>query len=642
MRRSLFAALAVCFVIAAFPPAGFPAADGQKAIPDYSLTPRSEIPVELTWRIEDLYPTFEAWEQDRAALADLVAGIDGAAKDWTGSAQKMLAMFELQDEIYIKGSRLFRYILLQSDVDLANTLFQALRGELQAAFVQIGSALSFIEPDLLKMSEETLEGYLASEPRLEPYRFTIKETLRSRAHILPEEQERIMTMTGLFGGAPSRASSFLNDVDMPHPEATFSDGKTVPLNYANYMRYRASNDPGDRTLAMRTFWANHVKYENTQAALLDGEMKRHLFGARVRGYADCLEASLFGNDIDPAVYHRLIASVREHLPLFFRYMRLKGELMGLADTMRYEDVYGSAVPSVERSYTYDEAQRIILAALKPLGKEYEAVLREAFGNRWIDVYPNKNKQSGAYSGGVYGLHSYVKMNYDGKYDAVSTLAHELGHAVHSNFANAAQPFSNAGYPLFLAEIASTFNETLLLKHMLKNEKDDLFKLWLIDQYLVQVRSTIYRQTMFAEYELAMHRRVEEDKTLTPDWLSATFLDLTKTYYGHDEGVARVDDYIRNEWSAIPHFYRYYYVYQYSTGMIASMALVEQALKSNDGVEKYLALLKAGGSDSPLALLKKAGVDMTTPEPSKAAFRTVEGLVAEMEKIVARLRAQKRI
>ncbi len=618
------------------------AAETKAVVPDYSLTPRSEIPVEFTWRVEDLYPTFEAWERDRAELDALVSRIDETAKDWTASPRGMLAMAELQDEIYIKGSRLFRYVLLQSDVDLANTKFQALRGEMQAAFVQIGSKLSFIEPDLLKMNEQTIKEYLASEPRLEPYRFSIMETIRKRAHILPEEQERIMAMTGLFGGAPSRASSFLNDVDMPHPEATFSDGRTVPLNYANYVRYRAANDPADRTLAMRTFWANHVKYENTQAALLDGEMKRHLFGARVRGYADCLEASLFENDIDPAVYHQLIASVREHLPIFFRYMKLKGELMGLADTMRYEDIYGSAVPSVERSYAYDEAQRIILAALKPLGKEYEAVLREAFGNRWIDVYPNKNKQTGAYSGGVYGLHSYVKMNYDGKYDAVSTLAHELGHAVHSNFANATQPFSNAGYPLFLAEIASTFNETLLLKHMLKSEKDDLFKLWLIDQYLVQVRSTIYRQTMFAEYELAMHRRVEEDKTLTPDWLSDTFLDLTRTYYGHDAGVARVDDYIRNEWSSVPHFYRYYYVYQYSTGMIASMALVDQALKSTDGVERYLALLKAGGSDSPLALLKKAGVDMTTPEPSRAAFRTVEGLIAEMEKIVARLRAQKKI
>ncbi len=451
-----------------------------------------------------------------------------------------------------------------------------------------------------------------------------------------------MTMTGLFGGAPSRASSFLNDVDIPPPTATFSNGEAVTLNYANYVRYRAANNAADRTLAMKTFWANHMKYENTHAALLDGELKRHLFGARVRGYTDCLEASLFRNDIDPAVYHQLIASVRENLPLFFRYMKLKGALMGLADTMRYEDIYGSAVPSIERSYTYDEAQKIILGALKPLGKEYESVLRKAFGNRWIDIYPNKNKQTGAYSGGVYGVHSYIKMNYDGKYDAVSTLAHELGHAVHSNFANETQPFSDAGYPLFLAEIASTFNETLLLKYMLKNEKDDLFKLWLIDQYLIQVRSTIYRQTMFAEYELAMHRRVEEDKTLTPDWLSSTYLDLTRTYYGHDQGVARVDDYIRNEWSSVPHFYRYYYVYQYSTGMIASMALVDQALAGKEGVERYLALLKSGGSDSPLKLLKKAGVDMTTPEPAKAAFKTVEGLVIEMEKIVARLRAQKKI
>ncbi len=642
MRRFCMVVLAAALVLALVRPATPRAAERREGIPDYSLTPRSEVPAECTWRCEDLYPTFEAWERDRAALEDLVSGIDEAAKDWTATPQRMLALYELRDAIHMKASRLFRYVLLQSDVDLANSRFQALRGELQASFVQIGSKFSFLAPGLLEMDEKTIEGYLASEKGLAPYRFSIRETLRGRAHILPEEQERIMTMTGLFGGAPSRAANFLNDVDIPHPAATFSDGETVPLNYANYARYRASNNAADRTLAMRTFWANRARYENTHAALLDGEMKRHLFDARVRGFEDCLSASLFENDIDPAVYRSLIASVRAKLPVFFRYMKLKGELMGLADTMRYEDIYGSAVPSIERAYTYEEAQKILLGALEPLGEEYGAALRKAFADRWIDVYPNKNKQSGAYSGDVYGVHPYVKMNYDGKYDAVSTLAHELGHAVHSTLADGTQPFATADYPLFLAEIASTFNETLLLKYMLKHEKDDLFKLWLIDQYLVQVRSTIFRQTMFAEYELAMHRRVEEDKTLTPDWLNETYLDLTRTYYGHDQGVARVDDYIRNEWSAIPHFYRYYYVYQYSTGMIASMALVDQALGGKAGVERYLSFLRSGGSDSPLALLEKAGVDMTTAAPTEAAMRTVEGLVSEMERIVARLRAQKKI
>lgn len=646
MARSRFAplaaALAALLALAALASGGALAADKAKEIPDYSLTPRAEVPVQFTWNIEDLYPTFEAWEADRKALEDLVAKIEPMSRDWTSSPQKMAAMYELTDAIGLKGGRLGRYVALQGDADLGDSRWQGLRGEIQSLFVRIGAALDFLAPDLLKMKEETIREYLAAEPKLAPYRFSIEETLRQRAHILPEEQETIMTMTGLFSGAPSRASSYLNDVDMPAPEATFSDGNTVVLNYANYSRYRASNVPADRTLAMRTFWANHRKYENTHAALLDGEMKRHLFGARVRGYKDCLEASLFGNDIDPAVYHQLIASVRENLPIFFRYMKLKGRLMGLADTMRYEDVYGSAVPAVERSFTYDEAQSILLGALKPLGKEYEGALRRAFAGRWIDVYPNKNKQTGAYSGGVYDVHPYVKMNYDGKYDAVSTLGHELGHAVHSYFAGKTQPYATADYPLFLAEIASTFNETLLLEYMLKNEKDDLFKLWLIDQYLIQVRSTIYRQTMFAEFELAMHRRVEDNKTLTPDWLNAQYLDITREYYGHVAGVARVDDYIANEWSAIPHFYRYYYVYQYSTGMIASMALADAALTSKEGVARYLDLLRSGGSAPPLELLKKAGVDMTSPAPAQAALKRVNDLVTEMERIVARLEKAGRI
>jgi oligoendopeptidase F len=283
-----------------------------------------------------------------------------------------------------------------------------------------------------------------------------------------------------------------------------------------------------------------------------------------------------------------------------------------------------------------------MESLKPLGKEYGTVLRQAFEGRWIDIYSNKDKQMGAYSGGVYGVHPFVKLNFNGQYDEVSTIAHELGHSLHTYYANKTQPYSNAGYPTFLAEIASTFNETLLLRHMLRIEKDDLFKLYLLDSYLDQVRGTLFRQTLFAEFELAMHRRVEAGGTLTADWLDAKYLELTRKYYGHDKGVLRVDDYIQNEWSGIPHFFRDFYVFQYSTGMIASMALVENAFKEKGGVERYIDLLKAGGSDYPLSILKKAGVDMMTPEPARAAFKNVDNLITEMEKIVERLKAQNRL
>jgi oligoendopeptidase F len=617
------------------------AAEKAKEIPDYSMKPRSEIPVEYTWRVEDIYATHEDWLKDKAAFEKLIPLVDEKRKGWTESAAKMADLYELADRIRQKGEKLFKYAAFQSDVDLGNSKFQVMKGELQSLFVQLGVKLAFVQEDLLKMKSETLAAYFKEEPRLAPYRFGIEDALRQRAHILPEDQQQIVSRTGLFASAAGKASSMLNDVDIPAPALKLSDGSEITLNNAMYYRHRGSKEPSDRTAVMRTYWQNRKQYENTFAALFDGEMKRHLFAAQVGNYKDCLEARLDGDGIDTLVYYQLIKSVNDNIGVFHRYLKLKGRLQGL-DTMRYDDIYGPAVKSVDRTYTWDEGRALIVESLKPLGKEYGALLQRAFDNRWIDIYPNKGKQTGAYSGGVYGVHPFVKMNYNGKYNEVSTIGHELGHAAHTYFASGTQPYANADYTLFLAEIASTFNETFLLRHMLKSEKDDLFKLYLLDNYLDQVRGTIFRQTLFAEFELAMHRRVEEGGTLTPDWLNEKYLELTRRYYGHDKGVLRVDDYIQNEWSGIPHFFRNYYVFQYSTGMISSMALAEKALDGKDGVERYLDLLRAGGSDYPLALLKRAGVDMMTPAPSEAAFKTIDGLITEMEKIVARLEKQNKI
>jgi oligoendopeptidase F len=618
-----------------------PRVAAEKGIPDYSMTPRAEVPVKYTWRVEDIYPTLEDWQKDKEALVKLIAEVSEKAPGWTESAGKMADLYELNEAVNRKAERLYQYAALQSDADMSNSKFQVMKGEMQSLFVDIGVKFAFMEPDLLKVKDETLAAYFKGESRLAPFRFTIEQTLRLRAHILPEDQQKIVSMTGLFGSTPRRAANFLNDVDIPPPEVKLSDGREVELNPAMYNRYRASKEPSDRTLVMRTYWNNRKHYENTFAALLDGQGKEDLFGARARDYVDCLQARLFPDAIDTLVYYQLIESVRDNLDIFHRYLRLKGHLQGL-DTMRYADIYGSAVNAVEKTFTWDEARTLVTESLKPLGKEYGEIIKKAFDDRWIDIYPNKDKATGAYSSSVYGIHPYVKLNYDGLYGDVSTIAHELGHSMHSYFADKTQPYPNAQYPIFLAEIASTFNETLLLRYMLSHETDDLFKLYLIDSYLDQVRGTIYRQTLFAEFELAAHRRVEQGKTLTPDWLDKTYLDLTRFYYGQDKGVLRVDDYIENEWSGIPHFYRDYYVFQYSTGMIASMALAAKALASTEGVDRYLELLKAGGSDYPLALLKKAGVDMMTPEPAREAFKTIENLVMEEEKIVARLKVEHKL
>ena len=609
----------------------------KKEIPDYSTTARTDIPVEYTWKIDDLYTNIDAWKTDKDSLSQMLDSIDKMAADWTSSPKKMLALLDLRSEITKKGARLNSYASNQSDMDLGDPTYRQMSGQIRNILVQVRSKFSFMNDDVLKLGKETFDNYVKSEPGLKPYVFRIMDIFRTEKHVLPTEEQKIASLTGLFARTPGNAAGILNDVDLPAPEVTLSDGKKIVLNYANYSKYRAAKNRSDRELVMKTFWANHKKFENTFAVLFDGGMKQHLFNARIHNYKDCLEARLSRDNMDPAVYYTLIKYVRANLEPLHRYLNLKKEMLGL-DAFKYADMYASSVESVEKEYTYDEAKAIVLASLKPLGKEYTDMLETAFKNRWIDVYPNKGKQSGAYSGGVYGAHPFIKMNYDGTYDNVSTLTHELGHAMHSYLTDKTQHFANSNYPTFLAEIASTFNENLLIQYLLKHEKDDLLKLFILDAYIQQVKGTIYRQTHFAEFELAMHREVEEGGTLTPKWLNEKYLELARFYYGHDKGVVDVDEYIQDEWASIPHFFMNYYVFSYSTGMIASMALSDMVLNGKDAErERYLDFLRAGGSRYPLDTLKLAGVDMTTPAPYEAAFKRIGELVAEMEKIVKRLK-----
>jgi oligoendopeptidase F len=613
----------------------------EKKIPDYSLQDRKDVPVEYTWKIEDLFASVGAWQAEKADVTKLIAQVDDKAKGWTASAQAMLALLDLIDRIDLKSNRLTSYASHQSNTDMGNTLYQGMEGDMRSILVQFNSRLAFLQPDVLALGAEKFAAYINAEPKLAVFRFNIESILREKEHILPGDQQRIASLTGLFAGATGRASGMFNDVELTAVEITTSDGQKVILNYPAYMRLRASKNADDRTLAMTAFWKNQKKYENTLAILQDGAIKQHWFNAQIRNYPDCLSARLFSENISPKVNQQLIRSVHESLPALQRYLTLKQKMLGLPK-FRYEDIYASAVAAVDKTYTFIEARKMMNESLQPLGKDYAAGLKLAFDNRWMDLYPNKGKESGAYSGGVYGLHPYIKLNYNGDYDAVSTLTHELGHALHSQFSNLSQPNATANYTTFLAEIASTFNEHLLMHYLLKNEKDDLFKLYILDNYLDGFRATLYRQTLLAEFELAMHNRVEQGQTLTADWLNQKYLELTRLYYGHDTGVCQVDDYIEVEWNRISHFYLNFYVFQYSTGLIASMALSDQVINGGKNEQaRYLEFLKAGGSDYPLAILKKAGVDMTRPEPYTAALKRFDQLVGEMEKIVARLKKQKK-
>lgn len=612
----------------------------QSDIPDYSMTERKDVPVEWTWKIDDIYPDKNTWEKDKARVNDMINELKGLLHSWTNSAPNMLAFFIKKDNIDILLSKLRLYASLQSDTDLGNTEFQKMNGQVEVLYISFSSLLSGLDMNILELGKEKFSQYLEQEPGLKPYAIQVFDVLRTREHVLPADQAQIYSLSFLFSGGFEKASGLLNNMELPAPEITLSDGRTITLNVINYLRNRNIPNPADRTLVMKTYWANHKKFENTFATLLDSEIKKHFFYARTHNYPNCLTAKLDQDNIDPAVYLKLIEQVRANLGPFHRYIKLKQKLLKL-EKFRYEDIYASSVKSVDKKYTIPQAQKVVLDMMNILGKEYTEGLHLAFKNRWIDWYPNKNKQSGYYSSGLYTVHPFVKMNYDGTYNTLAYLAHELGHAMHSYLSEKYQHYTNTDYSNFLAEIASTFNENILVDYLLEHETDDLFKLYILDEYMQGVKGSVYRQTQFADFELAMHRHVEAGESLTADWLNEKYLELVKLYYGHEQGITVVDDYIMNEWASIPHFYLNFYVYTYSTGFISSAALSDMVLKGKTTERnQYLTFLKSGSSSYSLDTLKKAGVDITTNKPYEIAFSRFDRVVTEMEKIVDRLEKKK--
>lgn len=638
MHQAPVVSLLLVFLPAAAWSAGVPAANPVPAavIPDYSATERKDVPDAFKFRVADLFADQEAWLKEKAAVSGLVDSVPRAAAGWTASAGSMLGLLDLLADIRERAERLQAYARLQNDMDLANPLYTAMQGEIQTMMVKFAERAAFVGPDVLALGGEKVEAFLKQEPRLEPHRFGLSKILRKREHILPEAEGAVVAKVGLFANTGVKVSGLFRDVEMPNPEVTLSDGSKVTLNQANFLIHRIAKKQEDRRTVVETFWDNYRNYQATYAALLDGEVRKQVAMARIHRHQTVLEASLFEDDIRPEVYRNLIRTVKGRLAPFHRLIRLKQKMLGLRE-MHYYDVPAVAAPVVEKLYPFEEARDLVVGAMAPLGPGYTQPLRQAFDGRWIDVYPNKGKQSGAYSMGIYGVHPFVKMNYLGRYSDVSTLAHELGHAMHTHFACAAQPRTTAGYAIFIAEIASTFNENLLLQRVLASGADDRTKLGLLEGYLERMRGTIYFQTMLAEFELAFHERVEEGQTLTAEWLNGKYLALYREYFGADQGVLTVDETTAVAWAAVPHFYRPYYVFQYATGMVASTALAEAvAGEGEPAAERYLGVLRAGGSKFPLDILKDAGLDMSRPEPVEAAIRQFDRLVGEMEAIHARL------
>lgn len=597
---------------------------------------RSEIRAEHTWKLEDLYPSDEAWNKAREKLAgqfDEVLKYKGKLGD---SASELLACLEFSSNISKDFGRLHSYAAMKYDEDTRNSKYLAMKQRVEQLSTDYSSKASFIEPEIAKMDKDKIDKFISEEAGLKVFKMYLYDIQRRKAHKLSENGEKILAEASLLADSPSSIYFVFSNAELPFPQIELSDGTKATLNQAGYARHRASPNRTDREAVFKAFWDTYKDFKQTFGVELYGNVKKHMFYARARHYESSLAGALDADNIPTEVYHTLIDNVNGNLDSFHRYLRLKKRMLGVG-TLKYSDLYAPAVKGIDLKYSYEQAQKLIIDSLKPLGPDYRKIVQKAFEDRWIDVYPTPGKRMGAYSNGsAYDVHPYILLNFNGQYEDVSTLAHELGHTMHSYYSNKHQPYPTADYSIFVAEVASTFNEALLMARMLQEIKDDDTRLSLLMNYLEGIRVTVFRQTQFGEFELRMHEKAERGEPLTGDVLSELYADILKKYYGHDKGICDIDDLYTIEWAYIPHFYYDFYVYQYSTSFTASTALSEKVLSGQKGaVEKYINFISSGGSDYPIELLKKAGVDMTTREPFDKTMtvmnRTMDQIEAILEK-----------
>ena len=595
---------------------------------------RSKIPDQYKWDLTAVYPSDQAWRAEKDKVNAQLPELRKFQGTLASSAAHLADALDLQSHLDKEVTRLYVYASMNSDEDTRVSGYQGMEQEMIQMFSSLGTEEAFIQPEILKIDQATIDRFLAQEPRLGVYRHYLEDIERHRAHTLTNDEEKLLAASSVMASGPQSVYGIFSDADFPYPSVTLSDGKTVKLDKAAYSLYRASTNRDDRQKVMEAFFTALGKYRGTFGSMMNSNVQTSVFYAKARHYDNSLQATLDGPNIPVPVYMHLIDGVNRNLPTFYRYLKLRKRMMGLSD-LHYYDLYAPLVPAVDAKYTVDQSEQNILKALAPLGPEYAAGAKRAFTERWIDMYPNEGKTSGAYSNGAaYDVHPYMLINYNGKYDDMSTLAHELGHTMHSYFSNKTQPYPLSQYPIFVAEVASTFNEALLADYMLKQTKDDATRLSLLGNYLEGVKGTVYRQAQFAEFELRMHEMVEKGQPLTGDALSKLYMDIVKKYYGNDQGVCIVDDYVANEWAFIPHFYNSFYVFQYATSFTASSALSEKVLSGEPGATaRYLKFISSGQSEYPIDLLKDAGVDMTTDEPLELTVKKMNRVMDEMEKLL---------
>lgn len=597
---------------------------------------RDELADQYKWDLTDLYASDEAWRLEKDKLKTDIQKMAEYRGKLTGNAATLLGALELNAQLAKEMVRLYSYASMNSDQDTRVTKYTGMTQEMQQLASEFGALTSYMEPELLTLEEALLEQFFEQEEDLETYRFYLSDLLRKRAHRGSEEVEKVLAYSALMSGNAANIFSTFINAEFPYPDVEVK-GEQVRMNQANFALYRASEDRDVRKRAFEAYFGKLHEFQRTLGTQLYGNINAALFSTKARNYESTLQRALDGGNIPVAVYHNLVQNVNDNLGTFHRYLNLRKRMMGV-DTLHYYDLYAPLVEQVDLSYSVEDAVAHILASLEPLGADYVEVSKRAFSERWIDMYPNEGKRSGAYSNGsAYDVHPYILMNYNGKYNDMSTLTHELGHTMHSYLTNQKQHYVNSNYSIFVAEVASTLNEELLIDHMLQEIADDRIRLAILGNYLEGAKGTLFRQTQFAEFESLIHEKTARGEALTGQDFDEIYLELTRKYYGHDDEICIVDDHVKSEWSYVPHFYYNFYVYQYATSFTASTALSEKVLKGSDAdKQRYLDFLAAGSSKYPVELLADAGVDMNTSEPFDLTIAKINQVISEMEVILTRM------
>jgi oligoendopeptidase F len=595
------------------------------------LPKRNELPEDQTWRLEDIFETDEVWEKELKNLQEDIKQFEKYQGKLSESADTLYDLLHLQDELSERLGKLYTYAHMRYDQDTTNSFYQGLNAQAETLLTVASSEMSFITPEILEMDEQKIEAFLQEKEELQLYQKTLDEITRQRPHVLSKSEEALLAEASEPMSSPSQTFGMLNNADLTFPAIQNENGEEADLTHGRYLGFLESEDRRVRKDAFKGMYDTYGKFINTFASTLNGNIKKDNFFAKVRNYESARQSALDNNNIPEKVYDNLVEAVNEKLPLLHKYTKLRKKVLEL-DELHMYDLFTPLVKDVDMKIPYEKAQQYVLEGLAPLGGEYVNIVEEGYRNRWIDVEENKGKRSGAYSSGAYGTNPYILLNWQDNVNDMFTLAHELGHSVHSYYSRKHQPFRYGNYSIFVAEVASTTNEALLNDYMLKSLDDEKQKLYILNHFLEGFRGTVFRQTMFAEFEHDIHIRTQNGEALTADKFTEIYYDLNKKYFGED---VVSDEEIGVEWARIPHFYYNYYVYQYATGYSAATALASQILEEKEGaVDRYLDFLKAGNSEYPIEVLKKAGVDMTSKQPILDALDVFGEKLDEMEKLLS--------